>query len=62
MRDLYIEPPPKTPTLGASDPPKKKPDNEFDNPAFIIVPSVLGGLMFLFCCYMLIKHFTENVR
>ena len=60
MRDLYIEPPPQQPTLTASDPPKKKTDNQFDNPAFIIVPSVLGGVMFLGCCYMLIKHFARS--
>jgi hypothetical protein len=30
------------------------------NPAYIIVPSVLGGIFCLYLFYSLIKYFSEN--
>ena len=37
-----------------------KNDDSMSNPAYIIVPSVLGGIFCLYLFYSLIKYFSEN--
>lgn len=72
MKELFVAEQPKpTPTVTASAPasatatsePAKVPNKNADsmsNPAYIIVPSVLGGIFCLYLFYSLIKYFSEN--
>jgi hypothetical protein len=63
MKELFVaEAPRQEPTLTASDPPAKKKVDDMSHPAYIIVPTVLGGLFFFYAVYSLFKYFTENRR
>jgi hypothetical protein len=71
MKELFVD---ETPTVTASNPPaatpaatpaaaepaKKKADEMTTNPAYIIVPAILGGIIFIALLVMAVAHFMNR--